>query len=55
MTVNWVRLGLATLLFLLVFTTPLGVDAEMARLFKLLEFLFALLMLGLSVGVKGRL
>ncbi len=54
MTINWVRFGLAALLLLLVWDDPSGVTYEMARLFKLLYFLFSLLMVGLAFGVKGR-
>ena len=52
MTINWVRLGLAVVLLSSLFFNPLGVDYEMVRLFKLLYFLFSVLLLGLAVEVK---
>lgn len=52
MTINWVRLGLCFFTLLLALASPNGVSLEMTRLFKLLCFLFSILMLGLSFEVK---
>ncbi len=52
MRVNWVRLFLGILLVGLVFTDANGISYELVRLFKLVYFMFGVLMFGLAFEVK---